>query len=739
MKKLGRVITGIRQKLTVLLLSVGLIPTIALGIATFFILDNALRSITTNQLQGTAIRQEQRISSLIQTKQEETTQLANQFDFQVALAQYLDDSDSIGRERLSAIIEDSRVESGNVQNIYLTDLSSTVITSTADNFDGFQLSGVAFSVSDNEQTNISIAKDPFNNTDRLYITTRVDVNRQDVAYLVLEFSVNDIVAIVQDYSSLGRTGETIIGSADNSISLFPLRFDANAALSTRLPILTGFKATTAYTGADYRGQEVVAIARPVRFTDWIVVTKIDTSEAFSSVRQFQGIVFAITLASVVIIIAVSYIISRRVTQPVERMAHVAKQIGAGNLSVRTNLERDDEIGVLGQSIDTMSHSLGRFVHSLESERNRLSIIVNNATESIFAIDKDERIVQVNKAATELTHLDPSKMTGRRLQEIFTWRRGPSEVKVDYLANKNQSYSDLEFKDSKGSLHYTILTAVKVRGSKEAHIQAIVTINDVTKQRELENMKLDFVSMAAHELRTPLTSLRSYLDLVRYKFRGKLNPEIDKSLEQALRSSAELGSLINRLLDVSRIESGTLSLSLEKIDLAKDVVLPAIKNITSNAAEKHIKLERHGLDKDCFMFADKIAMREVIDNLIANAIKYTDSGGSVTVAIKKHGKTYRTSVTDTGRGIPESSIPNLFTKFYRVHGGLESGSLGTGLGLFISKSILERHKGSIKVASKEGVGSMFTFTMPEYSPEQEQQVSKNISRRHHGWTTKNITR
>lgn len=112
------------------------------------------------------------------------------------------------------------------------------------------------------------------------------------------------------------------------------------------------------------------------------------------------------------------------------------------------------------------------------------------------------------------------------------------------------------------------------------------------------------------------------------------------------------------------------------------------------------------------------------------------------ATKSHlqkGTTYQTSITDTGRGIPENAIPNLFTKFYRVRGGLESGNIGTGLGLFISKSILERHKGSIQVTSKEGVGSTFTFTVPKYSKNQDQQVDKNKSRRHHGWTTKNIAR
>jgi len=133
----------------------------------------------------------------------------------------------------------------------------------------------------------------------------------------------------------------------------------------------------------------------------------------------------------------------------------------------------------------------------------------------------------------------------------------------------------------------------------------------------------------------------------------------------------------------------------------------------------------------------------VTNLLSNAIKYTGENGRVTIRLQKQADRYNVSVEDTGIGIPKRALSHLFTKFYRVHGGLDSGSTGTGLGLFITKSILERHNGTITVDSQEGVGSTFTFTLPEYQQQANEPVTKEETpkqpRRHHGWFTKNIDR
>jgi signal transduction histidine kinase len=156
------------------------------------------------------------------------------------------------------------------------------------------------------------------------------------------------------------------------------------------------------------------------------------------------------------------------------------------------------------------------------------------------------------------------------------------------------------------------------------------------------------------------------------------------------------------------------------------------------------LSYKGPDAGNMVLADTIALREVINNLLTNAIKYTEPNGKVDIALGQDGDNYVARISDTGIGIPKKALPYLFTKFYRVHGGLDSGSTGTGLGLFISKSIVERHNGTIGVESQEGVGSVFTFTIPVLHEQAQQKhvqdtETQTFIRRHRGWVTKNTTR
>jgi signal transduction histidine kinase len=258
------------------------------------------------------------------------------------------------------------------------------------------------------------------------------------------------------------------------------------------------------------------------------------------------------------------------------------------------------------------------------------------------------------------------------------------------------------------------------------------------------MKVDFVSMAAHELRTPLAAIRGYLELVTYKDAEKFAPESTKYLNQALKSTSELGSLITNLLDVTRIERGTLTFNMEKVDLATDIK-QAVQDVSFTAKDKNITTTYVGPEQGYSIIADKIAIHEVINNLLTNAIKYTPAGGSVSITLTQDDNTFVARFKDSGIGIPKQAMSHLFTKFYRVHGGLSSGSTGTGLGLFISRSIIERHGGSISVESEEGIGSTFIVKLPVMNSAQFEAIEtarasqENITRRHRGWVTKNIAR
>lgn len=740
---------SIRKRLTILMLFIGLIPTLVVSIIAYVTISNGLTRKTADQLVGAVTEQDQRINSLLQKRQEAAVELGNQFDLQSTLGTFLASSGTQGRSQLNTIVQGKIVTTPDIQAIYLADLKGKVIASTISGMEGSQLPAQDTSMA-GQETTTTVREDQRDGIDKLYITTKVSVNKKESGLLSVIFRIDDIVAAVQDYTGLGTTGETVVAAKDtsgNAISLFPLRFNTDAALKTNLNSLqlfssydNGYKDLT-----DYNGHEVMVAAKAVGFANWVIATKIDKSEALAQIDQLRNALIIIVLASSAMIIMIALYFTQFFTKPILRIAEVAQQIGRGNLAAKIVLKRSDEIGTLATNINSMGSSLTDFVTSLEWQRNRVEAILNSTTESILAIDKQGVITLANKAAAELTHLPIDDIVGKNINEIFRWRQDAEPFTIDYMQSGAKVYSDLQYVNPAGLTHYVKLIVAKV-SSQQAQMaaQSIITIHDETKSRELEAMKVDFVSMAAHELRTPLAAIRGYLELITFRAPRSLGAEASSYIRQALKSSTELGGLINNLLDVTRIERRTLTFNLQKIDLATDIK-QAAQDATFTAADKHISLSYDGPDSDCFVTADQIALNEVVNNLITNAIKYTNENGSVAIKLTHEDGNYRVSITDTGVGIPAQAQANLFTKFYRVHGGLNSGSTGTGLGLYISKSIIERHGGTIGFSSQEGVGSTFTFTLPEFnqarfaSLQSGDQPKIIASRRHHGWTTKNIAR
>ncbi|HET9411901.1 MAG TPA: ATP-binding protein [Candidatus Saccharimonadales bacterium] len=737
---------SIRIKLTILMLLIGLVPTLIVSAIAYITISSGLTRKTAEQLVSTAIKQEQRINGLLQKRQEEAIELSNKFDLQRTLGMYLTNKQA--KEQLSAILLAKKIATPDIQTIHLADLKGKIIVSTNRDVEGTQLDPQDFALAAGQEISTGVRKDQRDGIDKLYITAKVNVNKTESGVVSVVFRIDDIIAALQDYTGLGTTGETVVAEKTQDgtvVSLFPLRFDADAPQKTNVSSLQLFAPAGQQDYkelTDYRGKQVMVAAKSIGFADWVIAAKIDTSEALAQIDQLRNLLFIIVLTSSGAIVLIALGLTRFFTQPILQIATIARRIGRGDFLARTFVRRNDEIGMLAESINAMGISLDTFVTSIESQRNRLEVILNSTKEGILAIDKQGMIVLVNQAAAEMARLDSDKLVGKNINDIFAWTQQGQPFTADYAPANSAVYEDLEFTNVAGATSYVKLIVARVSGEQEQKAaQTIVTIHDETRDRELEAMKVDFVSMAAHELRTPLAAIRGYLELITFKGgQGVASDDTSKYLQQALKSSTELGGLINNLLDVTRIERGTLTFNLENVDIAADVK-QAVEEATFSARDKKITVVYQGATEGCFVIADRIALHEVINNLISNAIKYTPEGGKVSVLLGVQGADYRVQVTDTGVGIPKQSQSNLFTKFYRVHGGLDSGSTGTGLGLFIAKSLIERQGGTITFSSEEGKGSTFIITLPKadtITPSAPQSKVTAI-RRQHGWTTQNITR
>jgi signal transduction histidine kinase len=214
------------------------------------------------------------------------------------------------------------------------------------------------------------------------------------------------------------------------------------------------------------------------------------------------------------------------------------------------------------------------------------------------------------------------------------------------------------------------------------------------------------------MRTPLTSILGYCDLLRIK--GDLDPKAQDFVEVIKDNGQRLLDLVNNLLDVSRIEAGRMTLSQEPTEL-DELVVHAVRMIGPLAEQKHIKVETELAEETPRVFVDTKKISQVLINLLSNAVKYTPDTGEVTVstALADTGDMVQVDVADTGIGIPASELPTIFDRFSRVDSEETRDTVGTGLGLTITKGFVEGHGGDIWVESEEGVGSVFHFTLPTY--------------------------
>ncbi|CAN5367712.1 hypothetical protein BH09PAT4_BH09PAT4_05430 [soil metagenome] len=246
------------------------------------------------------------------------------------------------------------------------------------------------------------------------------------------------------------------------------------------------------------------------------------------------------------------------------------------------------------------------------------------------------------------------------------------------------------------------------------IGAIELFRDISTEYEIDRMKSDFISLASHQLRTPLSAIKTYSHMLLEGFMGNIAPEQRKALRTIVSASNRMNELISTLLNVSRIETGNLIVRPKRINL-NHLTDEVLKELALSADTKNISVVPKMPTTPLIIKADNLIVKEVLTNLISNAIKYTPAGGSVSVHLKKNIRTVLITVKDNGMGIPKNARDQLFTKFYRAQNVVRQETSGTGLGLYMVKGLVETLGGKIWFESVEHHGSTFYVRLPiEYA-------------------------
>lgn len=360
----------------------------------------------------------------------------------------------------------------------------------------------------------------------------------------------------------------------------------------------------------------------------------------------------------------------------------------------------------------------RELSNITAERDNLSVVMESITDGVLAVGLDNRVIRANAAASHILQIGQNFIVNKSVSSLFSIVEDENTLTVDQMMPLYDSLRDVTVQKNNiqivamnGKRFPAHITISVIPSSRKAGLGSIIIISDLSKELELEEMKADFISMAVHELRTPLTSIKGYLSVFLDENKEKLDQDQRYLLERVDLSTKHLELLVGNLLNVSRIESGTFELKIDNQVQWGTLVMQLVQEITPRAQEKQISISSNVPSNLPLAVIDSIRMGEVLSNLLANAINYTDKGGSITVTVSEQDGIMTTSVTDTGRGIPQDAISRLFSKFYRVKEASGRATKGSGLGLFISKAIVEMHGGKIWVESEVGRGSTFIFTFP----------------------------
>jgi len=268
---------------------------------------------------------------------------------------------------------------------------------------------------------------------------------------------------------------------------------------------------------------------------------------------------------------------------------------------------------------------------------------------------------------------------------------------------------LEWKDDKGVL-YLREDSGPLRGADGKVTGRIFLFHDTSRERAIDRMKSEFISIASHELRTPMTSIKGSVDLILSGFAGEITSDSQELLEIAQKSCDRLIRLINDILDLSKIEAGQVKLNLAKMDLT-EVVHRSVRGVKQLADQAYVTLKIENPAPLPSVEVDKDRIEQVVTNLLSNAIKFAPSKSTVTVELLPVDGCVQCSVVDQGCGIAEKDLPKVFGKFQQVG---EKRKGGTGLGLAITQALVQEHHGKIWVESTVNVGTRFVFRLPALS-------------------------
>ncbi|MDN3016662.1 ATP-binding protein [Paenibacillus sp. BSR1-1] len=414
--------------------------------------------------------------------------------------------------------------------------------------------------------------------------------------------------------------------------------------------------------------------------------------------------FILLVAGVAIILTTifAFFLSTRITAPLRKMREAAFEVARGKFDTKVPILTHDEIGELATAFNQMGRQLKFNMNALSQEKEQLSSILSSMADGVITFNRDGTILITNPPAD-------------RFLQYWYYENGEfgpaSEAIPSQVMELFQEAVDTE-KEQVGEIslqgrHWVIL--VSPLYSNRFIRGAVAVLRDMTKEKQLEKMRRDFIANVSHELRTPISMLQGYSEAIVDDI-AESQEEKKEMAKVIYDESLRMGRLVNELLDLARMEAGHIQLTIDEINIST-FIHRIIHKFQGLAKDNAIQLHADIDNQISVVFFDPDRIEQVLTNLIDNAIRHTPKGGSVRLNVTSEDKGIRIEVKDSGSGIPEEDLPFVFERFYKADKARTRGRAGTGLGLAIAKNIIDAHRGHISVQSKLGQGTTFSFLLP----------------------------
>jgi PAS domain S-box-containing protein len=497
--------------------------------------------------------------------------------------------------------------------------------------------------------------------------------------------------------------------------------------------------------------------------NWLLGIEIPATIFFGGTYSAINSAFLLAILFIFIIFAmVIIILIRLVIEPINSLFEFIKKIASGDFSARLIKSSENEIGALGVAVNEMAEKIEGYQRNLEvridekteelqktlqtveeknsslentkkamlsllqdinmekrniaAQRARTEIILASIGDAVFATDLEGKIIITNDALEKLLGYKREDISGEDFREFLTPLKNNKGDNIDITKEiliKKEPVSILngfQLISKGGMLIEVSITASPIKDQNEVVFGMIVVAHDMTKERELEKAKDNFLSIAAHQLRTPLGSVRWNLEMLLNDDIEKIGGATKEVLHQIEESNRRMIDLTNNLLDVSRIDQGRVADEPANIEIIK-IIKDSFKEVEPTAAKNGISCAVKSQMPEIFAYVDQKKFREVIQNLISNGVKYNIAGGKLDVTVSTKAESIVIDIKDTGIGIPQEEHSQIYGKFFRAKNAILSETEGTGLGLYVVKSYIESWGGKIWFESEKGRGSTFHLTVP----------------------------